>query len=79
MGKQVVVYSKPGCGQCIMTKHLLSNEGISFKEVDVMEDDSALAHIQKLGYGGLPVIEYGDIHFGYDQAKLQSLIAELKV
>lgn len=79
MNEKITVYSKPGCGQCMLTKRLLSNEGIDFKEVDVIQDGDALAHIQELGYGSLPVIEYGEIHFGYDKDKLQSLVAELKV
>lgn len=75
MSKKVVVYSKPGCGQCIFTKKHLEDNGINFKEINVTKDSEGLARVKSLGYSGLPVVEYEDIHFnGYQANELDKVI-----
>ena len=79
MGKEVVVYSKPGCGQCIFTKKHLEDKGIDFKEVDVTKNSEGLERVKSLGYSGLPVVEYEDIHFnGYQANELDKIISLVK-
>lgn len=79
MGKEVVVYSKPGCGQCIFTKKHLADRGVDFKEVDITKDSEGLSRVKSLGYSGLPVVEYEDIHFnGYQANELDKIISLVK-
>ena len=79
MGKEVVVYSKPGCGQCIFTKKHLEDKGIDFKEVDVTKNSEGLERVKSLGYSGLPVVEYEDVHFnGYQANELDKIISLVK-
>lgn len=75
MNKEITVYSKPGCGGCIFTKKHLADKGVNFKEVDVSKDNEGLARVKSLGYSGLPVVEYEDIHFnGYQPNELDKVI-----
>ena len=69
----VVLYSKPkGRVQCDATKRKFKKEGIEYTEVDVTQDETALAFIKSLGYSQAPVVYLskpnGDIHHwsGYD-------------
>ena len=79
MSKKVVVYSKPGCGQCIFTKKHLEDKGVNFKEVDVTKNSEGLERVKSLGYSGLPVVEYKDIHFnGYQANELDKVISLVK-
>lgn len=52
----VVVYSKPGCQPCRMTKKVLESQGVPFEEKDVTADPEALRTVQALGYLGVPVV-----------------------
>ena len=79
MSKKVVVYSKPGCGQCVFTKRHLEDSGIDFKEIDITKNNEGLARVKSLGYSGLPVVEYEDIHFnGYQANELDKVINLVK-
>lgn len=66
-GAAVVLYSKPGCQPCRMTKKKLDAADIYYTEVDVSADETALAYVKSLGYGGVPVLYVstieGDIHW----------------
>lgn len=78
-GVAVVVYTKPICQPCRITKIKLKKAGIYFTEVDVTQDPAALAFVKALGYAGAPVtyvstIE-GDVHwYGLDVAKVEEHI-----
>ena len=75
MNKEITVYSKPGCGQCIFTKKHLEDKGIDFKEVDVTKDSEGLSRVKSIGYSSLPVVEFEDIHFnGYQADELDKVI-----
>ena len=52
---KVVVYSKPNCKNCILTKNWLTGNGTEFDTIDIMEDESAVDHIKGLGFLGVPV------------------------
>jgi glutaredoxin-like protein NrdH len=79
-GVAVVVYTKPGCQPCRMTKRKLDAAGIYYTEVDVTEDPTALQYVKEtLGYTGAPVVYVstidGDVHwFGLDVAKIEQHI-----
>jgi glutaredoxin-like protein NrdH len=56
-GVAVVVYTRPECRQCDMTKGVLDRAGIHYTTVDVTEDEDALAYIKDgLGYAQAPVV-----------------------
>lgn len=56
----IIVYSKPNCMKCEMTKRLLSEYGIPFKVVDITQDPDVIDTIQGYGYGSLPIVVYND-------------------
>lgn len=45
----------PTCGRCKMTKIALERAGIPYVEVNVRENENALAYIEDLGYTEAPV------------------------
>ena len=56
-GVAVVLYSKPQCQPCRITKKKLDEAGIFYTEVDVSADPAALAYVKEtLGYTGAPVV-----------------------
>ena len=55
-GTLPTVYSKPSCVQCDMTKREMKKKSIEYREVNVIEDESALAKIKELGYLQAPVV-----------------------
>ncbi len=52
----VIVYSKPQCGQCTATLKALEKKGIMPKVIDLTKDDSAMDKVQSLGYRQAPVV-----------------------
>lgn len=56
----VTLYTKPGCPGCKGTARELDKHGIPFQSRDVTQDPEAMAHVQQLGYQGLPVVYAGD-------------------
>lgn len=76
---KVVVYSKPGCGMCTFTKEYLKKKGVEFEEVDVTKKLEGLTHIKSLGYSGLPVVEFKDVHFnGFKPQELDKIVSEIE-
>ena len=54
------VYWQPGCSSCLRTKEFLTANGIDFKSVNVLEDDSAMDRLAELGARSIPVITQGN-------------------
>lgn len=52
----VIIYSKPGCQPCRITKKVLEDQGTEYIEKDVTADPEALRTVQELGYLGVPVV-----------------------
>jgi len=73
---QVKVYSTPTCPHCIKTKEYLASKGVSFENIDVSQDQSAVDEMVKLtGQMGVPVIIVeNDVIVGFDQPKIDSLL-----
>lgn len=62
----IKVYSKPNCMQCEFSKKYLNDKGVEFKEIDVFEDDEALAMLRDAGYAQMPVVDIdGEKHTGF--------------
>lgn len=58
----IKIYSKSNCPNCVLTKSLLDRLGVKYEDVDVTVIDSAMNHIQELGYMTLPVLKKGESH-----------------
>lgn len=81
----VTIYSSPLCGFCHAAKRLLSQKGVAFEEIDVLQNpDQKPIMIQRAGgRRTVPQIFVGDVHLGgYDdiaaldrQGKLDDLLA----
>ncbi|WP_306365353.1 glutaredoxin family protein [Nocardia sp. CC227C] len=56
----VVLYTRPGCGQCVVTAKALEDRRIPFVKRDVTGDANAAARLRDLGFQSLPVIVVGD-------------------
>jgi len=72
----VVVYSTPTCPYCNLTKEFLKKNKISFRSVDVSQDEKAQAEmIKKSGQMHVPVIDAnGTIILGFDEDKLRETL-----
>ncbi|MFE2994148.1 glutaredoxin family protein [Nocardia sp. NPDC059246] len=76
---KVVLYSKPGCGQCFATSKALLARGIPFVKRDVSTDENAAERVRNLGYQSLPVIVAGDMHWsGFQLTKIDQVAAALR-
>ena len=75
--KKVTVYSTPTCPYCKRTKDYLIQKGITFTDINVAEDrEKAKEMIQKSKQMGVPVVIIDDdVVVGFNQAKLDSLLA----
>ena len=64
--KPVDIYTSPLCGYCHMAKRLLSSKGVSFTEIDVLNDPERKAEMVQRANGGrtVPQIFIGDTHVG---------------
>lgn len=76
MAKEVVVYSKVGCGQCQFTKKHLQKLQVDFIEKDISQNPAWLEEILAWGFQSLPVVKIeGEEPFhGYKPERLDSLV-----
>lgn len=51
-----IVYTKPNCVQCDMTKRYMDKNGISYETIDITENEEALQMILDMGFKSAPVI-----------------------
>ena len=68
----VKVYSKNNCMQCKMTKRYLTENQISFEEINIDNEPEALGFLKDQGFQRVPVIFGGQqaiIGFRPDQLK----------
>ena len=63
---KITVYSKPNCYSCEAAKRYLNEKGVEFKEINVFEDDEALAMLRDKGFSQMPVVNVnGEFHTGF--------------
>lgn len=64
--KPVEIYTSPLCGFCHAAKRLLNQKGVSFSEVNVLEQPERKAEMIQRANGGrtVPQIFIGDTHVG---------------
>lgn len=56
----LTVYTKNNCFPCAMTKRKLQEMGVTYHEINVDEDLSALNYLMECGLRSLPVVFLGD-------------------
>lgn len=81
---KIVLYTKPGCGPCMATRHALESRGVPFETVNVMDDDAALDAIKALGYLTVPVVLVQDGHAaehwgGFQLDRIADLAGKLRM
>jgi len=74
---KVVVYSGPGCPACGTAKAYLRKRGISFRTVDIAQDQRAAERlVRRSGQMAVPQIDInGHLVVGFDQAKIDRLLS----
>ena len=53
---RVIVYTKNNCIQCIMTKQELTKHGITYKEINVEEQPTAMEELIERNLRSMPVV-----------------------
>jgi len=74
---RVVVYSGPGCPACGRAKAYLRRRGISFRTVDIAQDQRAAERlVRRSGQMAVPQIDIdGHLVVGFDQAKIDRFLS----
>ena len=74
MSVEITVYSKPSCVQCEATYRALKQNNISYRVIDISQDDEALKHVRRLGHMQAPVVETPSGHWsGYRPDRIKEL------
>ena len=71
---EIKLYTKPDCVQCGATKRALGKNGLDYTEIDLTEDEEALATVKALGYQQAPVVVAGGEHWsGFRPDRIKAL------
>jgi glutaredoxin-like protein NrdH len=71
-----VVYTKPQCIQCDMTKRLMDKIGVEYTTVDIVENPAELDKLIEMGYRAAPVVVTEDDSWaGFQPDKISELAA----
>lgn len=71
-----IVYTKPNCVQCNMTKRHMDKIGVKYTTVDITEDSAALDKLIEMGYRAAPVVVTKDDSWtGFQPEKINELAA----
>ncbi|NTU71239.1 MAG: glutaredoxin family protein [Coriobacteriia bacterium] len=73
---RIVIYTSPSCHWCRVAKSYLDNKGLSYREVDVINDVRGRKEMARMtGQYGVPVIRVGDRAMtGWDKAEFERLL-----
>lgn len=70
----VVIYTKPNCVQCNMTKRRFEDNGVAYTTIDITKDPSALDTLIENGFKAAPVVNVGDLWWaGFQPDKIDSV------
>lgn len=75
----VILYSKPGCQPCRITKMALLAQNVDFEEIDVSANTEAARFVsEELGYRSMPVVYFDQqTHWsGYRPESIKSALRE---
>ena len=72
-----IVYTKPQCVQCDMTKRLMDKIGVEYTTVDIVENPEEMQKLIDMGYRAAPVVmtEEGESWAGFQPDKITGLAA----
>ncbi|MEM7189774.1 MAG: glutaredoxin family protein [Pseudomonadota bacterium] len=59
MTQELRVFWQPGCSSCLRTKEFLTENGVPFRSVDVLNDDGGMAELAALGIRTVPIVARG--------------------
>ena len=59
----VTVITSPGCQPCRITKRMLTDRGVEYRERNVADDPDALELAKSLGHNASPVVIAGEQHW----------------
>lgn len=70
----VTLYSTNGCVGCKMSKRVLTERGVTFREISLEEEPDALELVRSLGHMQAPVLVTEDDHWsGFQPDRLNSI------
>lgn len=71
-----VIYTKPGCPQCVGTKRKFDQLGLEYDIIDISIDTNAREHLLAQGFQEMPVVKVGDVAWtGYRPDRIKALAA----
>ena len=70
---KVIVYSKPDCGACDITKAWLDGNGIEYEAIDATADPIAMEELQEQGYMSFPVVNVNNWERSWSGFDFQNL------
>jgi glutaredoxin len=74
--QEVYVYTQHHCPACEKVKSFLEQQGVSFVERNIVEDDNAMDELEAMGILSVPITVRGeDVVIGYDRKRLEKLTA----
>lgn len=78
MSKSVTVYTTNTCPYCTMAKNYLTEQGVSFKEINVQTDQAAATRlVETTGQMGVPQIQIDNQWvLGYDPDAISELLGK---
>lgn len=70
------VYSTPVCPECKKLKNFLSDAGVEFEEINVLEDkDAANFVVEKTGMRRVPVFQADDLLIvGFNKIEIEKIL-----
>lgn len=76
MENMITAYTVSTCPYCKMVKNYFHEKGISFKNVDVANDEEAIKRLEATtGQSGVPQIEInGEWVVGFNQERIEELL-----
>lgn len=60
MSNELQVYWAPGCSSCLRTKEFMSQHGLEFQSINIVEHPEALEDLARIGFRSVPVVRRGD-------------------
>lgn len=74
--KQVIIYSKNGCGPCQMMKTWFEENGVEYEERNISTSDTYMQELQYLGFQSVPItLVNGEVKAnGFEPWKLEDVL-----
>ena len=74
----ITVYTKSNCIQCIMTKKELTKHGLTYKEINIEEQPTAMEELFERNLRSMPVVvvdgDWDEAFGGFQPDRLEGLV-----